>query len=164
MYINPKNQSLVLDFDFTLCDSSVRENKHTRNDVLDLAAYRADTAQHDKALPLLQWILRNRTEVTNKYNVLILTNRDFFALCHSPIKDLVQNRFMCYHRGIYAPIYGDNFKAVLLHKMTMAQKAIVIDDEQTYLQIARDNNSRAICARELWHYNNEDFTRLFFGA
>ena len=151
---------LILDFDFTLCDSSTRENKHTNNDVLDLTAYHADTAQHDKACPLLQWILRNRTAVTNKYNVLILTNRDFFALCHSPIKTLVQNRFICYHRGIYAPLYGDNFKAILLHKMIRTQKATVIDDEQKYLQIARDNNSRAVCARDLWHYTSEEFTAL----
>lgn len=160
MYINPKNKSLILDFDFTLCDSSVRENKHTQNDVLDLAAYRSDTAQHDKALPLLQWLIRNRLAVIQKYNVLILTNRDFFAPCQSPIKVLIQNRFICYHRGIYSPIYGDNFKAVLLHNMTKAQNAVVIDDEQTYLQIARANNSRAICARDLWHYQQHAFTDL----
>ena len=158
-----RKPALVLDFDSTLCDSSTRENKHTHNDVLDLTAYHADTAQHDKALPLLQYILSNRAKVTNRYNVLILTNRNFFAVCHSPIKTLVQNRFICYHRGIYAPLYGDNFKAILLHKMTRTQKAIVIDDEQKYLQIARDNNSRAICARDLWHYNKEEFTALLLG-
>ena len=154
---------LILDFDFTLCDSSTRENKHTHNDVLDLTAYHADTAQHDKALPLLQYILSNRAKVTNRYNVLVVTNRDFFAVCHSPIVALVHNRFTCYHRGIYAPLYGDNFKAILLQKMTRTQKAIVIDDEQKYLQIARDNNSRAVCARDLWHYKQHEFTALFFG-
>lgn len=154
---------LILDFDFTLCDSSTRENKHTVGDVLDLVAYNADTAQHDKALPLLQWILRNRMEVTNKYNVLILTNRNFFAVCHSPIVSLVHNRFTCYHRGIFAPLYGDSFKAILLQKMTRTQKATVIDDEQKYLQIARDNNSRAVCARDLWHYTSEEFAALLLG-
>ena len=156
---------LILDFDFTLCDSSTRENKHTNNDVLDLTAYHADTAQHDKALPLLQWILRNRTAVINAYNVLILTNRNFFAVCHSPIVALAHNRFTCYHRGIYAPLYGDNFKAILLAKLCQQNNRVLfVDDEQKYLQIARDNRARAICARDLWHYTSEEFTRLFFGT
>ena len=161
IYTSPKNQSLILDFDFTLCDSSVRENKHTSNDVLDLPAYRLDTAQHDKALPLLRWLLRNRRALMDKYcEILVLTNRDFFAPCQSPIKALVQNRFLCFHRGIYAPIYGDNFKAILLHNMTKVQKAVVIDDEQKYLQIALENNARAIDAKKLWHYKDGDFNNL----
>lgn len=160
MKINSKNQSLILDFDFTLCDSSTRENKHTVDDKLDLQAYRKTTAKHDKALPLLTWLFNNKKCVQSKYNVLILTNRDFNAACGSPIKDLVHNAFMVLHRGIYAPIYGDNFKAVLLDKMTMEQKAVVIDDEPQYLQIARKNGSLAYCARELWHYQQHELTRL----
>ena len=155
---------LILDFDFTLCDSSHRENKHTRNDMLDLVAYREDTAKHDKPLPLLNYIMNNGRAIYSKYSPIILTNRNFFAPCRSPIKDLVHNRFKCYHRGLYAPIYGDNFKAILLHRITKTQKAIVIDDEQKYLQIARDNGAITHCARDLWHYKNHEFTRLFFGT
>lgn len=160
MKISPKNQSLILDFDFTLCDSSARENKHTVDDKLDLQAYRKSTAKHDKSLPLLTWLINNKRCVQSKYNVLILTNRDFNAACGSPIKDLVHNAFMVLHRGIYAPIYGDNFKAILLDKITKGQETVVIDDEPQYLQIARDNNSRVICAKKLWHYTQHELTRL----
>lgn len=153
---------LILDFDFTLCDSSVRENKHTHNDVLDLDAYRTDTAQHDKPLPLLTYLINNKREIYSKYNPIILTNRDFFRDCKSPIIPIVCKHFLCLHRGIYGDILGDNFKALILEKN--ARDNLFIDDEPKYLQIARDNKALAICARDLWHYNEQEFARLFFGA
>ena len=66
-------KNLILDFDFTLCDSSTRENTHTVNDTLNLVNYLQDTAQDDKGLPLLRYILRNKQALEYKYNILILT-------------------------------------------------------------------------------------------
>lgn len=153
---------LILDFDFTLCDSSHRENKHTKNDVLALQAYIQDTAQHDKPLPLLTYIINNKKAIESIYKPVILTNRDFFRDCKSPIVPLVRDNFLCLHRGIYAPILGDNFKALILEKN--ARDNLFIDDEPKYLQIARDNGAYTYCARDLWHYKAHDFTALLFGV
>lgn len=154
---------LLLDFDFTLCDSSVRENKHTKNDCLDLAAYVNDTAQYDKGLPLLRYLIKDRRAIECRFNVRILTNRDFNRDCKSKIKTFVQRNFTVLHRGNLAPIYGDNFKALVLSEICQKNEVIFIDDEPKYLQIARDNKGRAICARDLWHYKPHEFTALFFG-
>ena len=153
---------LILDFDFTLCDSSTRENKHTKHDVLELTAYVEDTAEHDKPLPLLTYLINNKKAIESKYSPIVLTNRDFFRDCRSPIVPIVRHNFECLHRGICAHILGDNFKALILEKN--ARDNLFIDDEPKYIQIARDNGAYAICARDLWHYKKHDFTRLFFGA
>lgn len=155
-------KNLILDFDFTLCDSSTRENAHTVNDELHLVNYLQDTAEHDKALPLLRYILRNKQALEYKYKVTILTNRNFFAPCKSKIVRLVKRTYPCIHRGIYAPIYGDNFKSFVLKRLANSN-TIFIDDDKQYLDIAKKYNARAICARELWHYDSQDFTELFFG-
>lgn len=154
---------LLLDFDFTLCDSSHRENKHTSNDVLNLVHYVQDTAQHDKGLPLLRYILRNKQALQYKYNIIILTNRDFNIDCKSKIVHLVKTNFVCLHRGgNFAALYGEDFKAILLSKITQYNEVIFIDDDPLYLNMARDNKARAICARDLWHYKEYEFTALLF--
>lgn len=157
-----KKQNLILDFDFTLCDSSTRENAHTVDDVLNLANYLQDTAQHDKALPLLCYIFRNRQALDYKYNVTVLTNRDFNRDCKSKIVRLVKRTYPCIHRGIYAPIYGDNFKSFVINRLANSN-TLFIDDDPLYLNMAMDNKARVICARDLWHYSPHDFTELFFG-
>lgn len=155
---------LLLDFDFTLCDSSTRENTHTVNDELHLVNYLQDTAQDDKGLPLLRYILRNKQALEYKYNILVLTNRDFNRKCGSKIVHLVSTNFVCFHRGILAAEYGDNFKAILLDRITRKNKAVLfIDDEPLYLNIAREQNARAFCARDLWHYSSVEFTKLLLG-
>lgn len=152
---------LLLDFDFTLCDSSVRENAHTKNDVLDLQSYINDTAKHDKALPLLYWLTTHKRQVSKHFDyIAILTNRDFFRPCESKIKGVALTYFDCLHRGIWGAIYGDNFKAYMLAKFCKKHSVTFIDDEPKYLQIARDNGARAICARDLWHFGGFDFVNL----
>lgn len=154
---------LVLDFDFTLCDSSTRENTHTVNDELHLVNYLQDTAEHDKALPLLRYILRNKQALEYKYNILILTNRDFNRDCKSKIVHLAKTNFLCLHRGEWQNIFGDNFKAYILGYFCLNGNVVFIDDDLFYLAIARTQHARAICARDLWHYQPNDFTELFFG-
>lgn len=154
---------LLLDFDFTLCDSSIRENTHTVSDELHLVNYLQDTAEHDKGLPLLRYILRNKQALKYKYNIVVLTNRDFNRKCGSKIVHLVKTNFVCLHRGEWQNIFGDNFKAIILGHFCLNNAVIFIDDDKQYLDIAKKYNSRAICARELWHYDSQDFTELFFG-
>ena len=154
---------LLLDFDFTLCDSSTRENTHTVNDELHLANYLQDTAEHDKGLPLLRYILRNKQALKYKYNILILTNRDFNHKCGSKIVHLVKTNFVCLHRGEWQTIFGDDFKSIILGHFCLNGNVVFIDDDPLYLDIAREQHARAICARDLWHYGQHDFTELFFG-
>lgn len=154
---------LLLDFDFTLCDSSTRENTHTKNDCLDLAAYVKDTAEHDKGLPLLRYLLKNKAALQYKYNIIILTNRDFDQKCGSKVKKLVNRTFTVLHRGNLAPMYGDDFKAILLSKIGQHNEVVLIDDDPHYLNLARNKGGRAICARDLWHYNAVEFTKLLLG-
>lgn len=154
---------LLLDFDFTLCDSSVRENAHTVNDELHLANYLQDTAQHDKGLPLLRYILRNKQALKYKYNILVLTNRDFNRDCKSKIVHLVKTNFVCLHRGEWQNIFGDDFKSVILGHFCLNGNVVFIDDDPLYLNIARTQHARAICARDLWHYQPNDFTELLLG-
>lgn len=154
---------LLLDFDFTLCDSSTRENTHTKNDALDLAAYVNDTAQHDKGLPLLRYILRNKQALQYKYNIIVLTNRDFNRDCKSKIVHLVKTNFICLHRGEWFNIFGDNFKAIILGHFCLNNGVVFIDDDKQYLDIAKKYNARAVCARDLWHYRPHDFTELLLG-
>lgn len=154
---------LVLDFDFTLCDSSTRENTHTVNDELHLANYLQDTAQHDKGLPLLRYILRNKQALEYKYNILVLTNRDFNRKCGSKIVHVVKTNFVCLHSGEWQNIFGNDFKSIILGHFCLNGNVVFIDDDPFYLAIARTQHARAICARDLWHYQPNDFTELLLG-
>lgn len=157
------NPILLLDFDFTLCDSSTRENKHTANDELHLANYLQDTAEHDKGLPLLRYILRNKQALEYKYNILVVTNRDFNRDCKSKIVHLVKTNFVCLHRGEWQNIFGDDFKSIILGHFCLNGNVVFIDDDKQYINIAKKYNARAVCARELWHYQPNDFTELLLG-
>lgn len=154
---------LLLDFDFTLCDSSTRENTHTVNDELHLANYLQDTAEHDKGLPLLRYILRNKQALEYKYNIIVLTNRNFYRKCGSKIVHLVKTNFVCLHRGEWQNIFGNDFKSIILGHFCLKGNVVFIDDDPLYLNTAREHNARAICARDLWHYDKQDFTELLLG-
>ena len=173
---------LIVDIDQTLIDSTIRENFCYNNDMLDLLTYRALTptmACKDSLLPLGEYLEANIHTMVLDFKIILLTARVNCEHSHKSLAKLMPNILInmdnFIHRGnihLFAWLGGKYkglelvqcsgaYKAPIIDYYAMlGHKAIVIDDCPKVLNCSK-NIYRAICARDLWHYNTDDFDKLF---
>lgn len=174
---------LVIDLDQTIIDSSIRENLCYPNGTLCLDIYK--TVKYcpdmgiinDSLTPFGAWLKVSYYSLLEKgYNIVFLTARlcdrqDFNSIKVLGIDSMLLDHCLLIDRGIASLYYGDSSEQDSgLYKKAVIQclqseydhdHVIVIDDDLKVLNMARENNYHAICARELYHYDNSDFDALF---
>ena len=176
---------LFIDLDQTVIDSSIRENYCYPNGELDLSAYRlVKTCPNagiinDCLTPFGQWLKTNYFSLLEKdYIIVFLTARlcdsqDYKSFKTLGIDSMVLDHCLLVERGIAALYGGDEneqcsakYKKPILWRFAYCYETCditVIDDCQKVLAMARAQGFKAICARDLYHYDQQDFTELFFG-
>ena len=174
---------LVIDLDQTVIDSSIRENLCYPNGSLCLDTYKAIKAcpyngiVNDVLLPFGLWLKDHFLVLSNMFDIVFLTAREvneqdlssFDSLGLTPIFTDFRARIITRTDVVH---YGGNpaeqdsglYKQDVIRTLQRCgnyKDVIVADDCQKVLEMARKNNYRAICARELYHYDNSDFDALF---
>lgn len=172
---------LIVDLDQTVIDSSVRENYCYPKGELCLATYKSIKACPDNGIvndtltPFGEWLKDNYNLLLNNYSIVFLTARlcdihDARSFRMLGIDKMLEDCLLI-ERGI-STLYGGNpkeqhsgkYKKPIIYYLLNAYSVydvVVIDDCDKVLNMARDNNFRAICARELYHYTRGDFVTLF---
>ena len=174
---------LVIDLDQTIIDSSIRENYCYHNGELDLSTYRlVKTCPNagiinDCLTPFGEWLKVNYFRLLEMdYIIVFLTARLCDGLDRKSFKILGIDSMLLDHcllveRGISA-LYGGNereecsakYKKPILWRFVKAYSTYdvtVIDDCQKVLTMAKKQGFKTVCARELYHYSQADFTSLF---
>ena len=170
---------LVLDVDQTLIDSSRRENLSFFQDELNLAHYQKQ--KHDKVLGIASDSLLPLGEMLETFNIscpfVLVTARELDFIDYTVLgrlmlntmlnAEIVINRNNCHlfggdkkqqSSGIYKrPIFNwlENY---------YQKELVIIDDCPKVLQVARLDNHRALCARDLWHLSESDIMRVLENA
>ena len=174
---------LVIDLDQTIIDSSTRENFCYPDGQLCLEAYHS-TKQcpdngiiNDTLLPFGHWLKNNFYSLANKFNIAFLTARlidyqDLYSFDNLGLTSI----FTDFRARIITRLdvihYGGNhneqdsglYKKPVIHALKTYgnyNNVIVIDDCIKVLNMAKEQGYTAICARELYHYSNDDFNALF---
>lgn len=173
---------LIVDIDQTIIDSSIRENVCYPNGSLCLDTYKrvkscpSNGIVNDTMTPFGLWLKNNYQSLLNNYTIVFLTAR----LCDKLDQDSFINlgidimlyedcelisRDMCLLYGGNpreqdSGVYKKAIIATIIQYCNYSE-IIVIDDCQKVLNMARENNYHAICARKLWHYKDNDFNALF---
>ncbi len=135
---------------------------------------------NDVLLPFGLWLKDNFYSLSSLFDIVFLTARQvnehdlesFDTLGLAPIFNDFRARIITRQDVIHYggdPTEQDSglYKQYVirtLKKYGNYEHIIVIDDCAKVLNMARENNYRAICARKLYHYKTQDFTRLFFGV
>ena len=170
---------LVLDIDQTLVDSSRRENLSFFKDNLDLVHYKKQKycnvlgAASDSLLPLGE-MLEN---FPLAYPFVVVTAREFEVIDFNVLgrlmpntmlnAEIVINRNNCHLFG------GDKkqqssgvYKRPIFEwlKSYYNRELVVIDDCRKVLDIALQDNHRALCARDLWHLSHKEIEARLYNA
>lgn len=175
---------LVIDLDQTIIDSSIRENYcYTEAGKLDLSKYRlvktcpSNGICNDQLTPFGEWLKVNYYSLLeNDYIIVFLTARlcdgqDFKSFKILGIDSMLLDHCLLVERGI-ASLYGGDereqdsgrYKKPIIWRFVNAYSTydvIVIDDCQKVLTMAKEQGFKTVCARELYHYSQADFTSLF---
>lgn len=177
-----RKKLLILDLDQTIIDSSIRENMCYPNGTLCLNTYKQVKADpkngiiNDTLLPFGHWLKDNFYNLSTCFDIVFLTARQVNEYDLSSFDLLGLTPIFCDFRariitrsdvGFYNgnPLEQDSgkYKAPVIHTLKTCgnyKDVIVIDDCQKVLNMASENNYRAICARELYHYTRGDFVTL----
>ena len=177
------NKLLIIDLDQTVIDSSIRENFCYPNGSLCLDTYRDNKKcpdngiVNDTLLPFGHWLKNNFYTMANKFDIVFLTARLVDELDLDSFDNLgLTSLFTDFRARIITRLdvihYGGNhneqnsgkYKEPVIHTLKKCgnySSVIVIDDCIKVLEMARSNNYHAICARDLYHYNDNDFNSLF---
>lgn len=175
---------LVIDLDQTIIDSSIRENFcYTEAGKLDLPKYRQvktcpnDGIINDQLTPFGTWLKENYYSLLEDgYIIVFLTARlcdgqDFKSFKQLGIDSMLLNHCLLVERGI-AALYGGNeyeecsakYKKPIIWRFVNAYSTYdvtVIDDCKKVLAMAKEQGFKTICARELYHYSQDEFFNLF---
>lgn len=175
---------LVIDLDQTIIDSSIRENYcYTEAGELDLPKYRQVKTCHsngiinDQLTPFGEWLKTNYFSLLeDDFIIIFLTARlcdgqDLNSFKQLGIDSMLLDNCLLVERGI-ASLYGGNereecsakYKKPIIWRFVNAYSTYdvtVIDDCQKVLTMAKGEGFKTICARELYHYTQDDFASLF---
>ena len=173
---------LVIDLDQTIIDSSIRENYCYPNGELDLSTYRlVKTCPNagiinDTLTPFGEWLKVNYVSlIENGYVIIFLTARLCDSQDYKSFKilgiDSIINDCLLVERGV-AALYGGNeheecsakYKKPILWRFAYCYETCditVIDDCNKVLTMAKAQGFKTVCARELYHYSQDDFANLF---
>lgn len=175
---------LVIDLDQTIIDSSIRENYcYSESGELDISKYRQVKTCHnagiinDQLTPFGTWLKGNYFSlIENDYIIVFLTARlcdsqDFKSFKILGIDSMLLDHCLLVERGI-ASLYGGNereqdsgrYKKPIIWRFINAYNTYdvtVIDDCIKVLTMAKGEGFKTICARELYHYTQDDFASLF---
>lgn len=180
------NKLLVIDLDQTIIDSSMRENLCYHNGTLCLETYRNikqcafNGIINDCLTPFGEWLKVSYYGLLEKgYTLVFLTARlcdkqDYTSFKKLGIDSMLLDHCLLIDRGI-APLYGGDSseqdsglykKAVIQclqseYNYNDGDIIIVVDDCIKVLEMAKGQGFKAICARELYHYSQDDFDALF---
>lgn len=179
---------LVIDLDQTIIDSSIRENYcYTKNGELDLPKYRQvktcpnNGIVNDILTPFGNWLKNNYFSLIDKdYIIVFLTARlcdrlDFVSFKVLGIDTMLLDHCLLIERSIVTLYGGDNteqdsgkYKKLVISCLLAEYyykydyiEVIVIDDCVKVLNMAKSQGFNTICARELYHYDPQDFASLF---
>lgn len=174
---------LVIDLDQTVIDSSIRENLCYPNGTLCLETYYTikqcalNGIANDCLTPFGYWLNISYYGLLEKgYNIVFLTSRlcdkqDFTSFKKLGIDSMLLDHCLLIDRGICVLYGGDpsdqdsgRYKKTICHDLARAYNTydiVVIDDCIKVLEMAKEQGFKAICARELYHYDNSDFDALF---
>ena len=172
---------LIVDLDQTIIDSTIRENMCYPNGSLCLATYKQVKTCHDKGIvndcltPFGEWLKVNYQSLLNNYSIVFLTARlcdiwDLDSFKKLGIASMLTD-CLTIDRSV-AKLYGGNpseqdsgkYKKPICHYLARAYSSYdicVIDDCMNVLDMAKAQGFKTICARELYHYTNDDFVNLF---
>lgn len=174
---------LVIDLDQTIIDSSIRENYCYTNGELDLPKYRQvktcpnNGIVNDTLTPFGEWLKQKYIALQAKgFTLVFLTARlcdiqDKTSFLTLGIDYMLSVDCLLIHRDIVS-LYGGNpneqdsgkYKKPVCHYLASVYSTYnitVIDDCIKVLNMATQQGFKAICARELYHYDNSDFDALF---
>lgn len=175
---------LVIDLDQTVIDSSIRENYcYSESGELDIPKYRLvktcpnDGISNDQLTPFGEWLKGNYFSlIENNYIIVFLTARlcdsqDFKSFKTLGLDSMLLHHCLLVERGV-AALYGGNereqdsgrYKKPIIWRFSYAYETYditVIDDCIKVLTMAREQGFKAICARDLYHYDQQDFASLF---
>lgn len=176
---------LIVDLDQTVIDSSIRENFCYPQGKLCLDTYQNNKRCpkngiiNDTLTPFGEWLkVSYYNLLENGVDVVFLTARlcdrqDFKSFKVLGIDSMLLDHCLLIERGIVSLYGGDNTEEDSgLYKKSVIQclqseynytnnDIIVIDDCIKVLNMAKQQGFKAICARELYHYTNNDFNALF---
>ena len=173
---------LVIDLDQTVIDSSVRENACYPDGVLCLSKYSQvktcpnDGIINDQLTPFGEWLKVNYYSLLEKdYIIVFLTARlcdgqDYKSFKQLGIDSMLLDHCLLVERG-NAAWYGGNereqdsgrYKKPIIWRFVNAYSTYdvtVIDDCQKVLTMAKEQGFKTVCARELYHYTENDFASL----
>jgi len=175
---------LVIDLDQTVIDSSIRENACYPDGVLCLSKYHTVKTCPDNGIandcltPFGEWLKDNYISLSeNGYEIAFLTARlcdyrDFDSFKVLGIDSMLLDRCLLIERGIASLYGGDSseqdsgkYKKSIIWYLVNANfydtsDITVIDDCQKVLSMAKEQGYNTVCARELYHYSEDDFTSL----
>ena len=175
---------LVIDLDQTIIDSSIRENFcYTEAGELDLTKYRQvktcdnNGIINDQLTPFGTWLKGNYFSlIENNYIIVFLTARlcdgqDRKSFKQLGIDSMLLDHCLLIERGI-SLLYGGNekeqdsgkYKKPILWYLVNAYSTYdvtVVDDCIKVLGMAKAQGLKTVCARELYHYDQQDFASLF---
>lgn len=180
------NKLLVVDLDQTIIDSSIRENLCYPSGSLCLDIYKAVKScpnmgiVNDTLTPFGQWLKVFYYGLLEKgYNIVFCTSRlcdrqDFASFKILGIDSMLLDHCLLIDRGIVALYGGDSseqdsglYKKAVIECLQSESNynnndIVIIDDCIIVLNMAKEQGFKAICARDLYHYNNSDFNTLFY--
>ena len=174
---------LVIDLDQTVIDSSIRENYCYPQGKLCLDTYRGNKKcpyngiVNDTLTPFGEWLKENYFSlIENGYTIVFLTARlcdyqDYLSFKAMGINTMLLDHCLTIERGV-SGLYGGNekeqdsgkYKKPIIWYLANTYKTYditVVDDCIKVLTMAKEQGFNAICARELYHYSNDDFASLF---
>lgn len=173
---------LVIDIDQTIVDSSVRENYCYPNGSLCLDTYKqvktcpTNGIVNDVLTPFGEWLNVNYKALLKDYVIVFLTARlcdysDIVSFKSLGINDMLLKHCLLIERDV-AGLYGGNpneqcsgkYKKTIIWYLVNSFKTydvLVVDDDIKVLDMAKTQGFKTICARELYHYSQDDFARLF---
>lgn len=174
---------LVIDLDQTIIDSSIRENLCYPYGSLCLDTYNTIKPCPDMGIindcltPFGAWLKENySTMLENGYTIVFLTARlcdrqDLNSFKKLNIDTMLIKDCLLIERGISSLYGGDpneqhsgRYKKPImwyLARVYNTYNICVIDDCPKVISMAKEQGFTAICARDLYHYNNSDFVDLF---
>lgn len=178
-----RKKLLVIDLDQTVIDSSVRENYCYPDGSLCLDTYKTVKTcpdmgiVNDILLPFGHWLKDHFYSLSSNFDIVFLTARQvneydltsFDRLGLTPIFNdfrarIITRQDVIHYNGNPTEQNSGLYKAPVictLKKCGNYNHVIVVDDCIKVLNMARDNDYTAICARDLYHYKDNDFNALF---
>lgn len=178
-----RKKLLILDLDQTIIDSSIRENYCYPDGSLCLETYKTVKTCPDKGivndvlLPFGLWLKDHFLVLSNMFDIVFLTARQvneydlssFDALGLTPIFNDFRARIITRADVVHYngnPLEQDSgiYKQAVIRTLETCGNyghVVVVDDCIKVLNMARENNYSAICARDLYHFKRSDFVELF---